>query len=429
VIEPAGTSTPAAVRVRTTPPVSDGAARDALVVGSRGGVGQALLGLWAEHPALAGRRAAAGTLLLVDAEDGPPADVPGTRTLPAQALRSAAELAALVRAHSVGAVIDLAELGTLDCIDACAHAGASYLSTSFESWPHEPHAAGTLEHAQRLLPADRPTLPASSHLVGTGMNPGVVNALAFAALAVFAAKVGVAADPRALALYAILVTEEDTTDRSDGQDDAGRFASTWRPESCLEELHEPAAAYVRHGRPVALPHAPTAAGYRARCGDRTIEGMVVPHEELVTLGHRFPGLELAFVYRLPPAARRFLAAPPPGDPMAFPSARLYPPYATALTGRDRVGVLLCSERFGELWLGYDTAVEHGLRYGTNATELQVAAGVLAGWEQLGRVPGMHTVEELDGDRYLACVSALLGPPLVVHDPHAPVTPLPARRVA
>jgi hypothetical protein len=159
-----------------------------------------------------------------------------------------------------------------------------------------------------------------------------------------------------------------------------------------------------------------------------VEGLVVPHEELVTLGHRFPTLELAFVYRLPPAARTFLAAPPPGDPLAHPTARLYPPHTTALDGRDRVGVLLGSRRFGELWLGYDTAVEQGLRFGTNATELQVAAGVLAGWEQLGRVAGVHTVEDLDGARYLAHVDAILGPPVVVHDPHAPVTPLPARRV-
>lgn len=411
----------------------DHTARTALVVGSRGGVGQALLGLWARHPALAPLRARVGRLLLVDAEDGPPTDAPDTLTLPALAVRSADDLAALLRAHPAAAVIDLAELGTFDCIEACARAGASYVSTSCEPWPHEAPAPGSdggvLEQARRLLPPHRPTLPGGSHLVGTGMNPGVVNALAQAAVATFAARVGVAADPEALALYAMLVTEEDTTTRTDGRDDAGCFAITWRPRSCLEELHEPAAAYVQHGRAVALPHPPTAAEYRVRCGDRTIEGLVVPHEELVTLGHRFPTLELAFVYRLPPAARRFLAAPPPGDPMAHPTARLYPPHATLLQGHDRVGVLACSRRFGELWLGYHTAVEHGLRYRTNATELQVAAGLVAGWEQLGAVPGIHTVEELDGARYLARVSALLGPPLCVYDPHAPVTPLPHRRVA
>lgn len=397
-------------------------------MGFRGGVGQALLGLWTRHPALAELRARTRELVLLDAEDGPPFDAPDTRTLPAMAVRSAAELAELLRTHPVDAVIDLAELGTFDCIDACAHAGASYVSTSLELWPHEPPEHGVLEQARQLLPAHRPTPPAGSHLVGTGMNPGIVNALARAAIDALADRVGVAADPEALELHALLVTEEDTTERSDDTSDAGRFAITWRPRSCLEELHEPAAAYVRAGQPIALPHPPTAARYRARCGDRMVEGLVVPHEELLTLGHRFASLELGFVYRLPPAARRFLAAPPPGDPMAWPSARLYPPHATALTGRDRVGVLLCSRRFGELWLGYDTAVEQGLYYGTNATELQVAAGVLAGWDQLGWVPGVHTVEELDGARYLEYVSALLGPPVVVHDPHAPVTLLHDRRV-
>lgn len=411
--------------------------RATLVVGFRGGVGQALLGLWARHAGLAELRARAGSLLLVDAEDGPAIDVPGTRTLPALAVRSGEDLAALLRAHPVDAVVDLSELGTFDCIEACAHAGASWLSTSLERWPHHVNGAtsdgGVLGDARRLLPGHRPATQSGSHLVGTGMNPGVVNALARAAMHHFAARVGVAANPEALELHALHVTEEDTTARTDAHDDAGRFAVTWRPRSCLEELHEPRASYVLRGQPVTLPHAPTAARYRARCGDRSIEGLVIPHEELVTLGHCFPTLELAFVYRLPPAARRFLAARSAaaaslGDALALPTARLYPPHTSALDGRDRVGVLLCSRRFGELWLGYDTEVAHGLQFGTNATELQVAAGVLAGWDQLGRVAGVHTVEDLDGARYLAFVDALLGPPLLVHDAHAPVTPLHARRV-
>lgn len=413
------------------PLVTNPTARTALVVGFRGGVGQAFLGLWRHHPALSELRARVDRLLLVDAEDGPAADAPAALTLPAATVRSRGDLAALLRAHPAATVVDLAELGTFDCIDACAHAGAGYLSTSCESWPHEAtpaHEGGVLGQAQQLLPGRRPTPRGGSHLVGSGMNPGVVNALARAALECFGARVGVAPEPEALELYALLVTEEDTTTRTDDRDDTGRFAITWRPRSCLEELHEPAATYVCRDRAAALPHPPTAARYRVRCGDRLVEGLVVPHEELVTLGHRFPTLELAFVYRLPPAARRFLAAPPPGDPLQHPSLRLYPPHVTALHGRDRVGVLLCSRRFGELWLGYDTEVEHGLRYGTNATELQVAAGLVAGWEQLGRVAGVHTVEDLDATRYLACVSALLGPPEVVHDPHAPVTPLPGRRV-
>jgi homospermidine synthase len=81
-------------------------------------------------------------------------------------------------------------------------------------------------------------------------------------------------------------------------------------------------------------------------------------------------------------------------------------------------VLLCSRRFGELWLGFDTDVGAGLALGTNATQLQVAAGVLAGWTQLGRRVGIHFVEKLDWQGFLGVVGEVLGPTVVVHDPTA-----------
>jgi homospermidine synthase len=98
--------------------------------------------------------------------------------------------------------------------------------------------------------------------------------------------------------------------------------------------------------------------------------------------------------------------------------RLFPPWSTALSGQDRVGVLLCSRRYGELWMGFDTDVSAGLALGTNATQLQVAAGVLAGWTQLGTRTGIHFVEKLDCREFLSVASEVLGHPVVVHDPSA-----------
>jgi homospermidine synthase len=85
-----------------------------------------------------------------------------------------------------------------------------------------------------------------------------------------------------------------------------------------------------------------------------------------------------------------------------------------------VGVLLCSRSFGELWMGFATDVRKGLPFGTNATQLQVAAGVIAGWLQLGTRRGLHFVEDLDWRAFLSVVTAILGAPHVVHDPAAPV---------
>jgi hypothetical protein len=187
-------------------------------------------------------------------------------------------------------------------------------------------------------------------------------------------------------------------------------------------LFEPRTFAVWNGDVVDLGHEPTQRWYTARCGDRLIDGFVVPHEEVLTLAQRLPSVEIAFIYRIPPAARAALRARRHGKSTApWETRRLSPPWTTNLTGRDRLGVLLCSRRFGELWMGFDTDVATGLRFGTNATQLQVAAGVIAGWSQLGRTRGIHFVEDLDSREFVRVVSGLLGPPIVVHDRAA--TPL------
>ena len=156
--------------------------------------------------------------------------------------------------------------------------------------------------------------------------------------------------------------------------------------------------------------------------------MVVPHEELVTLAAHHPSLELAYLYRIMPAARRALEAHE--DARFTELVRCYPPEcSSALSGSNRIGVLLCSRRFGELWMGCETSMAHARRYDTNPTELQVATGVLAGWGCLGTRPGIHVVEELGDRAYLDAASEVLGPWQVVHDPDTPVMPLERRRVS
>ena len=91
-------------------------------------------------------------------------------------------------------------------------------------------------------------------------------------------------------------------------------------------------------------------------------------------------------------------------------------------------MLLCSRRFGELWMGFDTDMTVGLRMGTNATQLQVAAGVLAGWSQLGSRKGIHFVEDLDSREFVRAASEVLGAPVSIHDASATPKRLADRRV-
>lgn len=338
--------------------------------------------------------------------------------IPPTTIKSAEDVARLVREHHITEVIDLSSIDTLDCTLACDELGAHFLCMSVEEWPWR-GSIPTDEAIARLIPPRRPALRKSSHLVGSGANPGIVNALAFAAIEEFARRMGVAPTPEALQLHAVLITEDDTTAARDAPQGDDVFAMTWSPAHCLEELFEPRAFAARDGIVVGLGHAPTERRYQARCGDRLIDGMAVPHEETVTLTRLLPGVEIGFIYQIPLAARCALAAHPARRSIAeWHPHRLSPPFSTMLAGQDRVGVLLFSRRFGELWLGYDTDVSAGLALGTNATQLQVAAGVLAGWTQLGTRVGIHFVEKLDWRRFLSVVSEVLGPTVVAHDPTA-----------
>jgi homospermidine synthase len=202
---------------------------------------------------------------------------------------------------------------------------------------------------------------------------------------------------------------------------------SWSPAHALAEILERRAMYVARGDLMRLDHPPHERRYRARCGDREVEAMIVPHEECVTLGHRFAPVECAFCYAIPEAASAALARHPDRRPDAWETQMMYPPHEARLAGGDRVGVLLCSRRHGELWVGFDTSHAAAARYGTNATLLQTAAGVIAGWTLLGAQPGIHVVEELDWRAYLAVVETILGPRQVHVHPGAPVRALADRR--
>jgi homospermidine synthase len=227
-----------------------------------------------------------------------------------------------------------------------------------------------------------------------------------------------------LDVTAIHVTEEDTT--ATAACDPGVFAMSWSPRHALDELLEPHAMYVAHGRIARLPHRPHEARYTARCGDREIAGMIVPHEELVSIGARFPSVEAAFFYAIPDAAATALRRHPERTAADWPIRRLYAPHTDRLVGHDRVGVLIGSRRFGELWIGFEHAAD--LPATGNGTLLQAAAGVLAGWSQLGTRRGVHVVDELDRAAYLAVVEAVLGRCRITHAPDAMPRSVIGRRV-
>jgi len=392
----------------------------ALVIGCHGGVARAFLTLLNKSEVGQKLRDRFEKFVLVDQAPQPdePVSFEGTY-LPPMSINNIDVFVRLLKEHKITHVIDLSSIDTVECTHACDELGVDFLCTSIEEWPGaEP--TPTDKAIARILPPIKPQLLNQSHLVGSGANPGIVNALVFEAIEQFAQRVGVEPTVPALELNSAFITEIDTTEAVGMSFSENEFPITWSPSHCIEELFEPRAFYAVNTRTMGLPHRPVDRYYRVRCGDRFIDGMVVPHEEVKTLARKLPDVEVAFIYRLPPATMRALEASSTRSKSEdWKPRRLCPPWTRNLVGEDCLGVLLNSRRYGEFWLGFATDVKKGLALGTNATELQVAAGVLAGLEQLGEVKGLHFVEDLDHKRFIRTVTEILGPLKAVCDVNAP----------
>lgn len=398
------------------------------MLGASGGVGRATLALLEGHPLGRSLLPPGSELLLLDRNLDPDlAPLPAcARALPNLQISAREEFVRVLREHQVDLVVELATVGTWDCMTACAEFGASFLTTSYDIWPAQAPTPCMLR--SRAL-FDPPDIDAGVHLLCMGMNPGLINLLVARGLEELAARSGRAPSLAALDLYAVLFTEVDGTTTTRPLPEA-TFCSTWCPDGCLSELLEPAAMLTAQGETVSLDHAPHRAFYEARCGAEPILGHIVPHEELVSLAAMYPTIDLAFVYRMSSAAEAALAAMPERGADEWPTHRLYPPeHLDDLRGFSRIGALLCSRSLGELWIGWQTSIEQGRRYSTNATLLQVATGVIAGWTELVRAaPGVYLPEELDTRRTLALAEQILGPLDVTWIPDAPARSIRSRRV-
>jgi homospermidine synthase len=398
------------------------------MLGASGGVGRATLALLEGHPLGRSLLPPGSELLLLDRNLDPHlAPLPAcARALPNLQISEREDFVRVLREHRPDLVVELAAVGTWDCMTACAELGSSYLTTSYDIWPTQ--AATPCMLRSRAL-FDPPDIEAGVHLLCMGMNPGLINLLVARGLEELAARSGRAPSLAALDLFTVLFTELDATTSTSPLPEA-TFCSTWCPDGCLSELLEPTAMLTADGETVSLDHAPHRAFYEARCGAEQILGHIVPHEELVSLAAMYPTIDLAFVYRMSPAAEAALAALPERGAEDWPTHRLYPPeHLDDLRGFSRIGALLCSRTLGELWVGWQTSSEQARRHSTNATLLQVATGVIAGWTELNRAsPGVYLPEELDTRRTLALAEQILGPLDVVWHPDASLRSIAARRV-
>ncbi|MFC1465435.1 MAG: saccharopine dehydrogenase NADP-binding domain-containing protein [Candidatus Brachytrichaceae bacterium NZ_4S206] len=368
-----------------------------LILGASGGVAHALLQL------LPAYRHEFGALVLMDGRRC----VTESPFLDHRALRytfiehhldtrhADAELAPILARHAIKIVLDLTDARSFPILRATHRAGASYINTML----NDERFTVPEQHAQIL--SCRAEFGSRPHLLCTGMNPGIVNHWVSQAITRHGR-------PHEIAFF-----EFDSSAPADMPAHECAPFITWSRKEFLHEIAEEPGGRMGYGgeiewlQPNALSHPVDMRQHLAPILERLNypRGMVLLHEEVVTLGRRF-NLPTSFTYGIHPTSLAALHASwLNNEPLTVESLLLADNVTIPLTGSDLVGV----------WLKYDDRdvrifnVMHnrGLR-GTNATYRQVAIGVLAGLRALahGQAPrGLHFVEDLDAPIFAETVRA------------------------
>ena len=389
-----------------------------LILGAAGGVGGAYINILAKSPIANEVIPYGSTLLLADKE--PICAMESLRqryfikVISDVYIGDKISLIALINKYAISCVIELADIETYDFLSVCSYFGIPYLGTGYGVWPKvyedKHNSRAQILIRAREIRSNNNRLPysqKSSYIIGSGMNPGIVNALVENSIHWLSNKRHVSPDCIIEDISHIIFTEEDTTSVST-QFDNKQFPITWNPIHAYEEFVEPLTGYLDNSKTVWVTSSPYQSSYSVWCMDKLITGMLVPHEEVVTIGEKYPKAQTGFIYKIPRVSKQQLDIINKLSTIE-PILLNYCKYKN-LKGYDAVGVLLQTHSYGCCWFGFKNFHNEAAIYQTNATLMQVAAGVLAGTAALlDAKPGVLVTEDLDTEAYLKLVEHILGP--------------------
>ncbi|HLO02681.1 MAG TPA: saccharopine dehydrogenase NADP-binding domain-containing protein [Symbiobacteriaceae bacterium] len=289
-------------------------------------------------------------------------------------------------------VIDLSWGDTVGILQVCNDLGVRYLDTALENTmidDHEELYEGfSLIERVRIFEAGRVGLTNTTAIIGTGMNPGVVQWMALEMMK---------REPYRAPLGLYVVEHDDTFFADPAAADPKTIYTTWAPDCFLDEAITCLPMFVSHRTPLFLRDPVYAQGFQVRLGSIEFEGCLMPHEEILSLCTLFD-MEGGFLYRVNEHTTRLIQAHLANlDAVWQLPKQVLDPSRDNLTGRDLVGVLLVYADKETFMYNVMTNQAVHERFGVSATYFQVACGVYSALASLLLDPlpnGVFTVDEL-----------------------------------
>lgn len=288
-------------------------------------------------------------------------------------------------------VIDVSWADTIDMLQCCNKLGVHYINSALEN------TAVDLDESLYGFPLTeryyrfediKETLTNTRAIIGSGMNPGVVQWMAFKLLEDHA-------DNKPLACYIIEHDSSFYKDKTLIQPKT--IYSTWSVECFLDEAILSYPMFVHHHLPLYLYDDVYASEFKVKLGEKEFYGCLMPHEEVLTLGEIYD-FEIGFIYRVNEYTTELIRKNLDNvDDLWDWKQKLIDPSDGEVEGEDLVGVLLVySDK--EIYM-YNSMKSSDIfpKYKTSATYFQVACGIYAGTASLmlDNVPlGVYYVDEL-----------------------------------
>lgn len=290
-------------------------------------------------------------------------------------------------------VIDVSWADTVQMLDCCSELGVKYINTALENTmvdENERLAGYSLLERYRIFEENRARIAErkSTAIIGSGMNPGVVQWMALDLMK---------KRPDELPLACYIVEHDDSIYNDPALIQGETVYSTWSPECFLDEAVLNYPMFMKKKLPLMIFGQVYEQDFKVTLGSKTFYGCLMPHEEVITLGKTFD-METGFIYRVSDYMTNLLHAYlEDSDPLWDWEHHVLDPAVGEVGGRDMVGVLLVYPD-KEIYK-YNVVASSDVypEYRTNATYLQVACGIYGALSTLllDKIPeGVYFVDEL-----------------------------------
>lgn len=268
-------------------------------------------------------------------------------------------------------VIDVSWADSIEMLKCCNELGVSYVNSALENTEVDEDVDGeyegfTTSKRYEFFESFKNSFMNSTAIIGSGMNPGVVQWMALKMI-----KENDNITPKAC----YIVEHDDSFYIDESITQKNTVYTTWSPECFLDEAILSYPLFMKQNTQLIIYKKVYDIEFKVSLGEKQFYGCLMPHEEVLTLGKLY-NMEVGFIYRINDHTTQLIRENIDNLDIIWESPmKVLDPSEHPLKGQDLVGVLLVYDDREVYMYNVLNNKEIFDQYKINATYFQVACGI------------------------------------------------------